>query len=263
MKKVLAIAGSDSSGGAGIQADIKSISANNAYAMTVITALTAQNTLGVNLIEDVSIDMIKAQLKAIKEDISVDAIKIGMVSNTKTIQAISEEIDKFETKVVLDPVMVSKSNHLLLKKEAIDSLIYYLLPKAFLVTPNLMETYQLSKIKANTVEQMKEAAIKILNLGPANVLIKGGHLKGNVAIDVLLTEGVFYTFEQKVINTNNNHGTGCTLSSAIAANLANGFNLVASVEKAKNYITEALKYGFKIGKGVGVLDHFLINKEEI
>ncbi len=262
MKKVLAIAGSDSSGGAGIQADIKSISANKAYAMTVITALTAQNTLGVDLIEDVSVDMVNAQLKAIREDIKVDAIKIGMVSNENIIEAISKEIDSFKTKVVLDPVMVSKSNHLLLQKEAIDALVNNLFPKAFLVTPNLMETFQLCGIKANSVELMKEAASKILDLGPANVLIKGGHLEGDYAVDVLLTEGNFYTFKEKVIDTNNNHGTGCTLSSAIAANLANDFDLITAVKRAKKYITETLRYGFKVGKGVGVPDHFLINKEE-
>ncbi len=262
LKKVLAIAGSDSSGGAGIQADIKSISANNAYAMSVITAITAQNTLGVNLIEDVSVKMITQQLKAIKEDIKVDAIKIGMVSKEETIKAIAKELDSFKTRVVLDPVMVSKSNHLLLQEKAIESLVKDLFPKAYLITPNLMETYQLTGIKPENIEQMKQAAKKLIKLGPKNVLVKGGHLEGSYATDLLLTNGEFYTFSEEVVNTNNNHGTGCTLSSAIAANLANGYNLVESVSLAKTYITKALKSGFKIGKGVGVLDHFLISKEE-
>ena len=262
MKKVLAIAGSDSSGGAGIQADIKSISANKAYAMSVITAITAQNTLGVNLIEDVSAKMITEQLKAIKEDIKVDAIKIGMVSKEETIKAISREIDNFKTKVVLDPVMVSKSNHLLLQEKAIDSLVKDLFPKAFLITPNLMETYQLTGIKPKNIKEMKQAAKKLIELGPKNILVKGGHLEGDYATDLLYTSDAFYTFSEEVIKTNNNHGTGCTLSSAIAANLANGYNLVEAVRLAKKYITKALNSGFKIGKGVGVLDHFLINKEE-
>ncbi|MFP4456743.1 MAG: bifunctional hydroxymethylpyrimidine kinase/phosphomethylpyrimidine kinase [Clostridia bacterium] len=256
MKKVLAIAGSDSSGGAGIQADIKSISASSAYALTVITAITAQNTLGVNLIEDVSAKMITEQLKAIRNDIKVDAIKIGMVSKEETIKAIAKELDEFRAKVVLDPVMVSKSNHLLLQKKAIESLVKDLFPKAYLITPNLMETYQLTGIKAENIEQMKKAAKELKKLGPKNVLVKGGHLEGEEATDLLLMDSSFYIFSEKIIDTNNNHGTGCTLSSAIAANIANEYNLVEAVGLAKTYITKALKSGFKIGQGVGVLDHF-------
>jgi hydroxymethylpyrimidine/phosphomethylpyrimidine kinase len=256
MKRVLAIAGSDSSGGAGIQADVKSISANNAFAMTVITAITAQNTIGVNGIETVSDEMVGKQLDAIADDIRVDAIKIGMLSKKSIIKVIADKLDKFEAKIVLDPVMVSKSKHLLLEKEAISTLVEELLPKVYLVTPNLMEAEELINSKVDNLESMKQAAVKISKLGVPNVLIKGGHLSGGVAIDLLYSENKFYTFSEQFIDTNNNHGTGCTLSSAIAANIANGYALNEAIGKAKTYITHALQSGFKIGKGVGVLNHF-------
>ncbi len=263
MKKVLAIAGSDSSGGAGIQADIKSISANQAFAMTVITAITAQNTRGVMSIENVSNEMIQKQLEAIYEDIIVDAIKIGMVSRESTIKIIANHLDKFKAKVVLDPVMVSKSNHLLLEKVAIESLIVDLIPKAFLITPNLMEARELTGVDINNFGDMKRAAIKLHKLGAKNILIKGGHLPGPEAIDLLYSEGKFHTFSSEFINTNNNHGTGCTLSSAIASNIANGQSLYQAVKHAKEYITDTLRYGFKIGQGVGVLHHLYKLKEKI
>ena len=257
MKTALTIAGSDSSGGAGIQADIKSMSANGVFAMSVITSITAQNTMGVFGIEDISPEMIRSQIKVIFEDIKVDAVKIGMVSKIESIKAISEALREVKDlpPVVLDPVMVSTSGYKLLSDDAKETLIKELFPLSTLITPNLPEAEEILGIKIKNLEDMKEAAIGLKKLGAKCVLIKGGHLE-NDATDILFDgENFIYLKEQK-INTNNTHGTGCTLSSAIAANLAKGMNIEKAVREAKDYITLAIKHGFKLGHGVGPTNHF-------
>ncbi|KFX56861.1 bifunctional hydroxymethylpyrimidine kinase/phosphomethylpyrimidine kinase [Clostridium botulinum] len=257
MFKALTIAGSDSCGGAGIQADLKSFSANGVYGMSVITAITAQNTMGVFGIQDINPEIIELQINVIFDDIIVDAVKIGMVSKIESIKAISEGLKKVKNlpKVVLDPVMISKSGFNLLSPDAKETLIEELFPLATLITPNLPEAEEILGMKINNLDEMKEAAKKLQELGPKYVLVKGGHLKDD-ATDLLLYEDEFICLPQKRINTVHTHGTGCTLSSAIAANLAKGLDIKESVIKAKEYITGAIENGFSIGNGVGPTHHF-------
>lgn len=256
MKKSLTIAGSDSCGGAGIQADLKTFSALGVYGMSVITAVTAQNTQGVFAIQDITPDIIKAQIKAIFDDIHVDSVKIGMVSKINTIKTIAEALKKYTPDcIVLDPVMVSKSGYHLLEPEAKTSLVKDLLPLASIITPNLPEAEMITGLTINTLDNMEEAAKTIFGMGPRNILIKGGHLEGD-AIDILYDGKEFKYFHSKRIPTKNTHGTGCTLSSAIAANLAQGLTVEVSVTAAKKYITSAIEHSLSIGKGVGPTNHF-------
>ncbi|MFD2618458.1 bifunctional hydroxymethylpyrimidine kinase/phosphomethylpyrimidine kinase [Terrilactibacillus laevilacticus] len=257
MKTALTIAGSDSSGGAGIQADLKTFSAHGVYGMSVIVSITAQNTQKVVEVEDLSPKIIGAQLDAVFSDIKVDAVKIGMVSNPGAIGVIAEKLIQYKPKfVVLDPVMVSKSGYDLLKPEARNSLIEKLLPLATVVTPNLFEAERLiNKREITTIEGMKEAAKQIYALGPQAVLIKGGHLEGD-AIDVFYDGKQFETFEEERIETKNTHGTGCTLSSAIASHLAKGETLQEAIEGAKKYIQGAIRHSLAIGRGSGPTNHF-------
>lgn len=257
MFRALTIAGSDSCGGAGIQADLKSFSANGVYGMSVITAITAQNTMGVFGIQDVEPQMIEKQIDVIFEDIRVDAVKIGMVSKIESIKAIAESLKKVENlcDVVLDPVMISKSGFNLLSPDAKETLVKELFPLATLITPNLPEAEEILGIEIKNLEQMKDAAKKLIELGPRAVLVKGGHLE-NDATDLLYDGNEFVLFPQERIHTTNTHGTGCTLSSAIAANLAKGMNIKDAVTDAKVYITGAIKNGFELGKGVGPTHHF-------
>lgn len=256
MKKVLTIAGSDSCGGAGIQADLKTMSALGVYGMSVITAVTAQNTQGVQKVQEISLELIEAQIRSIFDDIEVDSVKIGMVSNPDIIRLIKGLLGEYcAQKVVLDPVMVSKSGYYLLREEAQDAL-KELIGSAYLVTPNIPEAEVLTGMKIEDEEDMKEAALKIQALGAENVLVKGGH-RCNDASDVLLAGDIFYILEGKRIHTNNTHGTGCTLSSAIASNLAKGFGIRDSVSLSKYYITKAIENSFPIGGGVGPVGHFI------
>lgn len=256
MKNVLTIAGSDSSGGAGIQADLKTFSAHGVFGMSVITAITAQNTQGVFGVQDISVDMIEKQIDAIFDDIRVDALKIGMVSQIETIKAISGKLKQYSPEnIVLDPVMISKSGYDLLVPEAKETLIRELLPLATIATPNIPEAEVISGMSINSLKQMEEAAIKIHSLGAKNVLIKGGHMEDD-ATDVLYNGSKFIYFKSERINTKNTHGTGCTLSSAIASNLAKGFTIEESVANAKDYITTAIKHSLSLGKGVGPTNHF-------
>lgn len=262
MKKVLTIAGSDSCGGAGIQADLKTFSANGVYGMSVITAVTAQNTQGVFAVQDIDEDIIKAQIDAIFTDIVVDAVKIGMVSRISTIDAIGEKLKQYKPlNVVLDPVMISKSGYSLLKPESQTALINELIPLAAIITPNIPEAEEiLKKVGADitiikTVEDMERATEEIYKLGCNNVLLKGGHMDGE-AVDVLYNGKDIIHFHSQRINTKNTHGTGCTLSSAIASNLALGFNINDAVKNAKEYITTAIKHSLDIGHGVGPTNHF-------
>lgn len=262
MKNVLTIAGSDSCGGAGVQADLKTFSANGVYGMSVITAVTAQNTQGVFAVQDLDESIIKAQIDAIFTDIKVSAVKIGMVSKISTIEAISEKLKQYKPNpVVLDPVMISKSGFSLLKPESKTSLIKNLIPLATIITPNIPEAEEILKeissdIKnIDTVEQMELAAKEIYKLGCSNVLLKGGHLE-NDATDVLYDGKNITYFRSNRINTKNTHGTGCTLSSAIASQLALGLNVAEAVKKAKEYITVAIEHSLDIGHGVGPTNHF-------
>ena len=256
MKNVLTIAGSDSSGGAGIQADLKTFSAHGVFGMSVITAITAQNTVGVSDIENISSKMVAAQIKAVFEDIDVHAVKIGMVSEIPIIETIARELIFYKAKnIVMDPVMISKSGTHLLKPEAKETLIKTLLPVATLVTPNILEAEAITGIKIKDHEDMKEAAYKIHSLGIQNVLVKGGHLDGDAA-DILYDGKNIKMFVTKRINTKNTHGTGCTLSSAIAANLAKRLSLEEAIQQAKTYMFTAIENSFDLGKGVGPVHHF-------
>lgn len=256
LKKVLTIAGSDSCGGAGIQADLKTMSALGVYGMSVITAITAQNTVGVKKSMDVDSDMIEAQIKAIFDDIKVDAVKIGMVSNSNSIEVIKKLLIKYKaSNIVLDPVMVSKSGYHLLKVKAEESL-KQLVEIADLVTPNIPEAEVLAKMKIKNEDDMKEAAKRIEALGAKNVLVKGGH-RLNDANDILLTGNYFIKVKGKRIDTKNTHGTGCTLSSAIASFLSRGLSISEAVRLSKEYITKAIENSFSIGNGVGPVGHFV------
>lgn len=262
MKKVLTIAGSDCSGGAGIQADIKTFSAHRVFGMSVITAVTAQNTQGVLAVQDIEVDIIKAQIDAIFTDIKVDAVKIGMVSQIETIEAIVEKLKQYKPQnVVLDPVMISKSGYSLLQPESKQTLIEKLIPLATVITPNIPEAEEILEAvnspitKIQTVEHMEQAAKEIQKLGCKYVLVKGGHATGE-ATDVLFNGESFVHLRGKRIETKNTHGTGCTLSSAIASNLALGYSIEESVSLAKEYITIAIEHSLDIGKGVGPVNHF-------
>ena len=261
MKYILSIAGSDSSCGAGIQADLKTFFAHGVYGLNVITSITAQNTNGVIEVLDIEPKMIKAQFKALFEDIKIDVIKIGMVSSEETIQEIVKILEKYPNiPVVLDTIMVSSSGFELLQKEARDIFIKKLIPKATLITPNIPEAIVLSKQNIENVEDMKNALIVMYDLLHCkNILLKGGHLK-NDAIDILYDGKKFTMNKKEKIISNNTHGTGCTLSSAIASNLAFGDDLEMSIQKAKKYVRKAIKHGFPIGSGIGQLNHFYKHK---
>lgn len=262
MKKVLTIAGSDSCGGAGIQADLKTFSAHGVYGMSIITAVTAQNTLGVFAVQDIDDALIEAQMDAIFTDIEVDAVKIGMVSKISIIEILSKKLKQYKPKnIVLDPVMISKSGYSLLKPESKEALIKHLIPLADIITPNIPEAEEILKeinsdiLSIENIEDMKSAAKAIYNLGCKHVLIKGGHLKEE-AVDVLYDGENYYSFNTERIHTKNTHGTGCTLSSSIASNMALDHNMNTSVKNAKDYITTAIKHSFSIGQGVGPTNHF-------
>ena len=255
MKTALTIAGSDCSGGAGIQADIKTMTMNGVYAMSAVTALTAQNTTGVTGIQESSPEFLEMQLDAVFEDIYPDAVKIGMVASGDLIRAIADRLRHYDAgNVVIDPVMVSTSGSALMRTDAVNTLVEELLPLATLVTPNIPEAEVLSGRTISTKEDMIEAAKQIGDENHCAVLLKGGH-SVNDANDLLYAEGRLTWFQGKRIDNPNTHGTGCTLSSAIASNLAKGFSLEDSVERAKSYISEALGAMLDLGKGSGPMQH--------
>lgn len=256
MKTALTIAGSDCSGGAGIQADLKTFSANGVFGMSVIVSVVAENTSRVISVEDISPEMINNQIDAVFEDIEVDAVKVGMLSSEICMKAVAEKLRRYKPKyTVIDPVMVAKGGHALMKPEALEALKTEVIPLAYVLTPNIPEAETITEMSIESQEDVQEAAKKIYSLGAKNVLIKGGHLSGD-AIDLLYDGKSFYTFTTERINTKNTHGTGCTFSSAIAANLANGLTLNKAVEKAKTYITTAIEHSLPIGKGHGPTNHF-------
>lgn len=256
MKHVLTIAGSDTCGGAGIQADIKTFSAQGTYGMSVITAVTVQNTQGVFGCQDISPEIIRGQIDAIFSDIQVSAVKVGMVSQIETIHAIADKLEEHHAiNIVVDPVMISKSGFDLMQPDAKDTLIRRLIPLAFVVTPNLPEAEVITGMKIDDLSSMEQAARKIYEMGAKNVLIKGGHLE-NDATDLLFDGKKVIPLHSHRIETKNTHGTGCTLSSAIAANLAKGKSVEEAVRIAKAFITVAIEHSLAIGKGVGPTNHF-------
>jgi hydroxymethylpyrimidine/phosphomethylpyrimidine kinase len=251
MKRILTIAGSDSGGGAGIQADLKAITLLGGYGMSVITALTAQNTVGVQAIHEVPARFVERQIDSVLSDIGADAIKTGMLTNQEIIEVVAKKVKQYGVKkVVVDPVMVSKSRASLLRMDAQEALIKELIPLAWVVTPNLMEASVLSGLKVDSLEGMKKAAHQIYKLGAKYVVVKGGHLKG-MAIDLLYDGKIFNEIEGPRIDTKNTHGTGCTFASAIATFLARGDTIDVAVRKAKTFITMAIQSGFSLGKGTG------------
>ena len=255
MKTALTIAGSDCSGGAGIQADLKTMTMNGVYAMSAITALTAQNTTGVRAIQESTPDFLKQQLDAIFEDIYPDAVKIGMVASSELIRVIADRLRHYDAKnIVVDPVMVATSGSALMKNDAVQTLIEELLPISTLVTPNIPEARVLSGLTIQTKEDMIAAAKQIGDQYQCAVLLKGGH-SINDANDLLYANGELYWFEGKRIDNPNTHGTGCTLSSAIASNLAKGYTLSESVQRAKDYISGALAAMLDLGQGSGPMNH--------
>ena len=255
MKTALTIAGSDSSGGAGIQADLKTMIANGVYAMTAITALTAQNTTGVQGIFEVTPEFLEQQIDSVFTDIRPDAVKIGMVSSVGLIESIAKKLKQYEAEnIVVDPVMVATSGSRLISEDAIGALKELLLPMATVLTPNIPETEVLSGMEVKTANDMIAAAKYISETYHCAVLCKGGH-QLNDANDLLYRNGDYKWFNGKRIDNPNTHGTGCTLSSAIASNLAKGYDLDTAVERAKTYISGALAAMLDLGQGSGPMDH--------
>ena len=256
MKKVLTIAGSDCSGGAGIQADLKTFSAHGVFGMSVIVSVVAENTSRVIDIQDVTADMIAKQIDAIYEDIGTDAVKIGMLSQPACMMAVADKLREYKPKnVVIDPVMYAKNGCPLMNPNSIDTLISEIIPLADLLTPNIPEAEKIAQMSIQSTDDMKAAAAKIHALGARAVLVKGGHAVGD-ALDVLFDGRQYGTFSTERIPTKNTHGTGCTFSSAIASNLALGHSLNESVKRAKEYVTTAIKHSLAIGKGCGPTHHF-------
>ncbi|VEF48089.1 phosphomethylpyrimidine kinase [Bacillus freudenreichii] len=256
MKTALTIAGSDSGGGAGIQADLKTFSAHGVFGMSAITAITAQNTVEVRSVQNIDLNIISDQIAAVFDDIEVHAVKIGMLGTPEIINTVTDSLKIYEPEhIVLDPVMVSKGGHHLLDSNAVADLNKTLLPLASLVTPNIPEAEILSGRTINSEPDMYEACRSILQKGPGAVLIKGGHLDGDPN-DLYYDGKEFHLFKGKRIETKNVHGTGCTLSSAIAANLAKGDNMLTAIENAKDYITAAISESLDIGHGHGPAHHF-------
>ena len=259
--RVLIVAGSDSGGGAGVQADIKAVTALDAFAATAITALTAQNTLGVHGVEPVPVDFIKAQMVAVLDDIGADCIKTGMLHDAPVIEAVAEVLAGHgathgaDMPLVVDPVMVAKGGAKLLDEGAVAALKSLLLPKATLATPNLPEAEALLDSAIDGAQHMEEAARALLDLGPAAVLLKGGHLEGDTVVDVLVTSDGVQRFEEPRIDTRHTHGTGCTLASAIAAGLAQGLALTPAVVRGRAYVRKAIATAPGFGGGHGPLNH--------
>ena len=256
--RVLIIAGSDSGGGAGLQADIKAVSAFGAYAATAVTAVTVQNTLGVEAVHAIPSEIVRGQVRAVMSDIGADAIKVGMVHDAEIIRAVCEEIDPVheDIPVVVDPVMVAKDGSALLDKGAMDLLKADLIWQAAVLTPNIPEAEMLTGLHISSVDDVKRAADVLLTLGCQAVLVKGGHLSSNTVSDVLMTLDETRIFSSPRIDSKHTHGTGCTLASAIAAGLAQGTPLVEAVEQARAYVQSAIRSAPGLGKGQGPLNHF-------
>ena len=255
IKKVLSIAGTEPTGGAGAQADLKTITVHKLYGMSVITSLVAQNTMGVYDVIDTPPEFVAKQLDCVFQDIRPDAVKIGMVSNSKIIDVIVDKLNEYKAEnIVVDPVMVSTSGGKLLSDEACEALITKLLPLGAVITPNIPEAEVLCGFEIRNTDDMIRAAEKISKLVDGGILIKGGHLV-STATDLLYQNGEITWFSSERVDNPNTHGTGCTLSSAIASNLAKGYSLKESIGNAKKYLTGALKAQLNLGKGSGPLEH--------
>lgn len=256
MKHLLTIAGSDSGGGAGIQADLKTFSALGAYGMTVISALTAQNTRGVQAVLPIDADFVGKQIDSVFQDIRVDAVKIGMLPNPEVMRVVAERLNRYKPLwVVVDPVMVAKGGHSLMPAHAVTSFCEFILPLASVLTPNLPEAEALAGQKITSFDHMESAGRALVDRGVAAVLVKGGHREGEPT-DVLVTPGGCQRFAGVRLNNRHTHGTGCSLSSAIAVGLANELDLAESVKRAKEYVTEGIRNGLPIGGGTGPIHHF-------
>ena len=252
----LTIAGSDSGGGAGIQADLKTFSANGVYGMSAVTSVTAQNTLGVQAVHNLSPEVVAAQIDSVLTDIGAQVIKTGMLANADILAAVADVLRGYtEIPLVVDPVMIAKSGDALLEPEAVSTLIKRLIPLATVITPNLDEARALTGIEASDVDGMRTVARRLFEMGPRNVVVKGGHLEGP-AVDVLFDGGNFETLESERIDTRSTHGTGCTFASAIAAGLAKGVPVAEAVRDAKTYLTGALRHAVPMGGGHGPVQHF-------
>jgi hydroxymethylpyrimidine/phosphomethylpyrimidine kinase len=257
MPLALTIAGSDSGGGAGIQADLKTFAALGVYGTSAITAITAQNTIGVTAVQALSADLVTAQIEAVAGDMRIDAVKTGMLATSAIVEAVAAAIHALDLpSVVVDPVMIAKSGDRLFDSEALAALRSELLPRARIVTPNVPEAEVLAEMRITTLDDAREAARRIHKLGAAAVVVKGGHLPGDEAIDLLFDGRTFTEFRAPRIDTRNTHGTGCTFASAIASHLAHGRALPDAVRLAKGYVTGAIEHGLPIGNGHGPLNHF-------
>jgi hydroxymethylpyrimidine/phosphomethylpyrimidine kinase len=258
VKTALTIAGSDSSGGAGIQADLKTFQAHGVFGMSAVTAITVQNTQKVYDVQEIHPEIVYGQIMRVFEDIAVDAVKIGMVAGVALIEAIARALTAVERPpVVLDPVMISKSGYALLQPDARETLIRELFPLADVVTPNMYEAELLADMKINTVADMKKAATVLIRLGAGRVVVKGGHLAAEQAVDVVYDGRNFRELSAERIDSRNTHGTGCTFSSALAANLALGKDFFTAASAAKAYITRAIAQAPDIGHGPGPLNHMV------
>ena len=256
MKRILTVAGSDSGGGAGIQADLKTITVLGGYGMSAVTALTAQNTLGVQGVHPVPVDFIRQQMTSVLSDYGADGAKTGMLATPEIVEAVADQLRNFRVKgLVVDPVMVAKGGDVLLSREARVSVKEVLLPLAHVVTPNLPEASDLCGFPVEDLASMKAAAREIHGLGTPHVLIKGGHLKGD-AVDLLFDGNTFRTFASPRLDTRNTHGTGCTFSAALATFLAQGFAVPEGVERAKAFITRAIAHALNFGAGHGPTNHY-------
>ena len=263
MKRVLAIAGSDSGGGAGIQADLKAITLLGGYGMTVITALTAQNTVGVQAIVELPLDFIERQIDSVVSDIGVDAVKTGMLSSSEIVSLVARKIRQYKLKrVVIDPVMVAKSGDPLLKQEARTALREELIPLSLLVTPNLPEAAELCGFDVRDPEMMRQAARRIHEMGARHVLVKGGHLHEE-SVDILFDGRDFHEYGGARILTKNTHGTGCTFASAIATELAKGSSVTESVRRAKDFMTTAIRFSLPLGRGHGPTNPYAVVAREM
>lgn len=252
----MTIAGSDSGGGAGVQADLKTFSALGVYGASTLTAITAQNTVAVTAVHEIPVEIIAAQIEAVVTDIGVDAVKTGMLSSPAIVQVVAREVQRHGVaNLVVDPVMVAKSGDALLREEAVDSVRTQLLPLAALVTPNLPEAETLTGMTISSEQDVKEAAAKILGMGARAVVIKGGHREGP-ASDLFYDGNDFAEFTSERIDTVNTHGTGCTFASAAAAGLAQGMTVLDAVAQAKRYVTEAIRNSYPLGRGHGPVHHF-------
>jgi hydroxymethylpyrimidine/phosphomethylpyrimidine kinase len=257
IRSALTVAGSDSGGGAGIQADLKTFAALGVYGTSAITAITAQNTIGVVTAQPLQADLVTAQIEAVAADIVLHATKTGMLATAAIVEAVAAAIEELELPmVVVDPVMVAKSGDRLMDDDAVEALRRQLLPRAFVVTPNIPEAEVLSGCRIRSLDDAKEASRRIHALGPTAVVVKGGHASGADVIDLLFDGREFVEFRTDRIDTRNTHGTGCTFASAIAAYLALGRSLPESTEQAQRYVAGAIRHGLAVGHGHGPLDHF-------